>query len=318
MHCCNSIKKIFFLLGLGLSSLAFGQDVEHYGRVESMGQAGAANPGENTAITLSPATLGLRERYELQTNFWITGGPDYSLSGSIADSTTSAVALGIVYHRTRSTGGVDAREFPGWVDSGEAWARRKRYDNVTLALAYPMLENRLSIGINGTLAVYNHDVQGKGVTGNIDFAVAGRPVESWALTLVGRNLLPISGCKPNQRRACIPDFDSGILIGSHLGKEDFGALALDVDIHLTQQGEGPPVSVRTGFEKLFSKVNAQIGYRWEGPTQEHWITTGVGMMEKNTGLHYALSIPLHSKPFDPLAVTHMLSLRVAALGSNRP
>jgi len=106
----------------------------------------------------------------------------------------------------------------------------------------------------------------------------------------------------------------GILIGSYLGRRDVGAFALDVDIHLTGPDDGPPVSIRTGFEKAISKFYVDTGYRWEGPSREHWLNFGIGMNERNTGLHYALSVPLHPKPWDPLAITHMISFQVAGIG----
>ena len=198
----------------------------------------------------------------------------------------------------------------------QRFARRKRYDNLTLAIAYPLLEKRLSFGINGTLAAYKHDIQGKGVTGNLDFGISSRPIEMFSFGVVGRNLLPVSGCTKTrtQTQPCIPDFDSGILIGTYLGTPEFGAFALDVDIHLTGPDEGPPVSIRTGFQKNISKFAMQTGYRWEGPQKDHWLTLGFGMNEKNTYVGYSMGIPLHPKPWDPLLMTHMLTFRVAQIG----
>ena len=105
------------------------------------------------------------------------------------------------------------------------------------------------------------------------------------------------------------------MIGMYLGTQDFGSLGLDIDVHLTSDNEGPPVSVRTGLQKAINAFNTQAGYRWEGPTNEHWISLGFGMVEKNTGLGYTLSIPLHPKPWDPLDMTHMITFRVAGIGS---
>ena len=312
----NSLYTLVLLLTLIHPRISWGQDIVTFGDVEAMARAGSANATDNSAITMNPATMALAQRYEIQGHLWITKGPDTSLAVGITDSKTSLVALGLVYQRQRIEGGQDSREWPGWVTSGADYARRKRFDNVTLALAVPVLERRLSFGLNGTLASYRHDVQGKGFSGNMDFGISGRPVDFFTMGISGRNLLPVSGCKNTQdSRPCIPDFDSGLLIGMYLGTPDFGSLGLDIDVHFTQADEGPPVSIRTGFQKAINKFNARAGYRWEGPTSEHWISLGFGMIEKNTGLGYAISIPLHPKPWDPLEMTHTITFRVAGIGS---
>ena len=309
--------RIFIFASVGLLAMpAQAQDAIVFGPVRGMGGAGSANPTDNSAITLNPATTALMSRYEIQGHFSITKGPDTSFAASITDSKTAPVTLGLVYQRIRFTGGEDAREWPGWVDTNTEFARRKRYDVVTLAAAYPVLDRKLSFGLNGTLAKYNHDIQGKGLTGNLDVGIAAQPIDGWGIGVSGRNLLPISGCKitGSQTRPCIPDYDMGVLIGTYLGDPNLGAFSLDVDIHISGPEGGPPVSVRTGFQKTIAQFAVETGYRWEGPTKEHWLTAGFGMIQNNTGLQYAIEVPLHPKPWDPLAMTHMLSVRVMGAG----
>jgi hypothetical protein len=219
----------------------------------------------------------------------------------------------VSYQRSRTTGGGDSREWPGWVDTNSEFARRKRFDAVTLAIAYPLLDKKLSLGLNGTVAKYNHDVQGKGVTGNLDFGVSTQPVDGVSFGLVGRNLLPVSGCDSNSR-PCIPDFDMGILFGTYLGLDDLGAIALDLDFHLSGPTDGPPISVRAGLEKRIGSVLLETGYRWEGPVRQKWFSFGIGASQKNTGLHYSIDFPLHTKPFDAAAITHMFAFRVMGAG----
>ena len=254
----KSLHTLLFLLTLIHPKISWGQDIVTFGHVEAMGQAGSANATDNSAITMNPATMALAQRYEIQGHLWITKGPDTSFAVGVTDSKTSLVALGLVYQRMRFEGGDDSREWPGWVTSGSDYAQRKRFDTVTLAAAVPVLDRRLAFGINGTLAGYNHDVQGKGVTGNIDVGITGRPVDFFNIGIVGRNLLPVSGCNNTQdARPCIPDFDSGLMIGMYLGTQDFGSLGLDIDVHLTSDNEGPPVSVRTGLQKAINAFNTQ-------------------------------------------------------------
>ena len=313
----SNTLRIFILPFAGLLCMsANAQDVVRFGSVDGMGGAGSANPTDNSGITLNPATIALESRYEIQGHVSLTKGPDTSIAASITDSKTAPVALGLVYQRIRYTGGNDSREWPGWVNTDEEFARRKRYDAVTLAIAYPLLDRKLSFGLNGSLGKYKHDIQGKGITGNLDFGISAQPIEGWSLGVAGRNLLPVSGCKVTgtQTRPCIPDYDMGVIIGTYLGDQDIGSFSLDVDIHITRPKGGPPVSVRTGFEKTISKFFVDLGYRWEGPTQEHWLTTGIGMIQQNTGLQYTIGIPLHPKPWDPLAMTHMISFRVLGAG----
>ena len=313
----NLLTKFLCLLGCLTATTSMAQDVVSFGDVEAMGRAGSANGTDNTAITMNPATIGLVKRYEIQTNLSVTKGPGIGMAVGVTDSKTSAVSLGLVYQRLRYDGGQDSREWPGWVESDGEFAKRKRYDNVTLAIAYPLLDNRLSFGLNGTLAKFNHDIQGKGLTGNMDFGVAASPTEYWSLGVVGHNVLPVSGCGDTQKQnaTCLPDFDTGILIGTYLGTPEFGGFALDVDVHLTGPDDSPPVSIRTGFQKTISTFVVETGYRWEGPTNNHWLTMGFGITKRNTGMVYSLGIPLDPKPWDPLLMTHMISFRVVGIGS---
>ena len=210
-------KSLSIFLLLSTSHLAYSQEEVIHAQVQAMGQAGSVNPGDNSTITLNPAAISLNERYDYQAHFSISEGPDYSFASSVVDTKTAPFAMGMAYQRVNYDPILQTRELPGWIITGEEFNKRKRYDNISLAIAYPFADRRFSIGASGTVAIYNHDIQGKGVTGNMDVGIVGRPVQAWSIGVSGRNLIPTYNCRTDTERSqpCIPDLDPGLLIGNY-------------------------------------------------------------------------------------------------------
>jgi hypothetical protein len=139
-------------------------------------------------------------------------------------------------------------------------------------------------------------VLGSAITGNLTAGVAGRPARRWAVGLAGRNLLPVF----------FPtDPGASVVLGNRYAWTENQALSLDLELPLAAIGatSGLPVVGRFGAEWGDDQRVLGVGYRFVGPTSEHWLTLGFGAISAAStdprasaargGLHYAAEVPLH-------------------------
>src|SRR5690606_27353373 len=143
----------------------------------------------------------------------------------------------------------------GWAPvSGEPLTKRLQFHDITFAVAAPFLDHRLSVGVNGTLSIFQGDYVESGVTGNLDVGLAALPVKALSVGLVGENLLPI---------ADQADTPSRLTFGVRGGKEDMIVGAGDVSVQL-EQLSGSRVSGGLGVEGSVKIVRLRGGYRYVG------------------------------------------------------
>lgn len=302
---------MFLCLAAALPALA--QQDQATSQQLAMGGTGAAHAHDNGALTVNPAAIGLASRYRMDVigGFW--DGRDFRAGVVAVDGVTNkGVALGVGYQYYRSTSPLETDELPGFITAGEALPNRRLFNAVTLGLALPIAENRFSIGLGGQLMIVNHAVLGTKTSGDLDVGLAGRPTEAWSIGVSVRNVLP---------QFVVTDESIGLTAGTRYAWNEWTSVALDVDVPFTAV-EGLPLSIRGGAEVGQDLRHLGIGYRYEGPTQEHWLSLGGGLWsDPNSdqeggnlaGLHYAMQIPFHDKgdALDQLlGVRHTLTISI--------
>lgn len=294
---------MFSLLTLGMSVSASAVAGETPSAAEAgTGGASLASPRDNSAITVNPANVALIPRYDVQAQF--IGGPtgDLRWSGSVVDGRTSKfIAFGVAYN-----GGIVARPFhtdelPGWAPTGEELVNSKQTHDITVALATPFLDHRLSFGLSGTLSIYNGQYAGKGVTGNIDVGFTARPIEFFSVGLVGENLLPIV------EQADTP---ATLGLGVRGGKDNLFVGMADFSARL-EQVNGSRFDVSAGLQGTIKKVvDIRGGYAFDGDDLRHAVTWGLGLHSKSGGLDYAMKIPVFKDSWTFAETTHYVTLTV--------
>jgi len=299
------------LLLAGAPALA--QDDVATGPVLATGGAAAAHAHDNGALTVNPAAIGLAERYAMvgSGSFW--DGRDWRAGVVAVDNmTTEGFAMGVAYQHWRAQHDLSLDEFPGWTTSGDELPTKRTFHNITVGAALPMADDRFSIGVSGTLLFIDHAILGTKTSGDLEAGIAGRPTEKWSLGLGVRNILP---------RFFVTDQSIGIVAGTRYAWNDLTSVLLDVDVPLTAV-DGLPFSVRTGAEFGQDLRHVGVGYRFEGPTSEHWASAGAGMWSDTApdspggnlaGLHYAVQVPLHgmgSTKNQLLGIRHTLTLSI--------
>ncbi|MFT7520621.1 MAG: hypothetical protein ACI9MC_002771 [Kiritimatiellia bacterium] len=307
------MRTLAVILLLTVPEIAAAQVDVHTSMVEATGRASAAHSHDNSAITVNPAAIGLSQRYTMEAHAGYWNGKDWR-AGITAMDSTNPIAFGLAYERYHRRTTLSVDELPGWLADGEEVPKQRRYDNITAAVALPLLDNRLSFGVNGTLLVYSHSILGKGTTGDLDLGVAGRPTNEWSVGVSLRNVLPVYFATDKQ---------TGVLAGTRYAWNEVTSVMLDVDVPLQSSDAKVPVAVRGGFEAGGPTWQAGMGYRFEGPDNEHWITWGAGLWSdpetspdggSRAAFHYAMAIPLHSMGDETsrlAATTHTISIVIA-------
>jgi hypothetical protein len=289
-------------LALGLLLLGSAGSVAHAGEVHAganvVGAGGASTAliGDNSAVTGSPAMLALTERYDgLGLG---TLGPVGALSAGLSavDSRTNTLALGLAYRRGQISLPLTEDDLPGWVVPGEEPTNREFSDDLTLALAVPLADRKVSIGLNGTMLWWKRERRGRGFTGNLDLGLAIAPAELFTVALNGRNLLTM-----------VKDEDlplAGVL-GVRVGDRE--ALQGLIDVSL-QAGSGASLSF--GLDGSTGPATYRVGYAWDGLSQQHRATWGLGVINEAGGFEYAMQVPVTGNPHGFAGVVHAISVRI--------
>lgn len=309
------LPSVVVAVGVVLACPAMAQDDVNTGPALAMGGASAAHADNNAALTTNPAAIGLKRRYNVDIvgGFW--DGRDYRVGVNAVDAmyTTEGLAMGVAYQYWRTRVPLTTDELPGWVESGEELSSRRAFNNVTIGAALPVAEGRFSVGVNGTLLFINHAVLGSTVTGDMDVGLAGRPTKDWSLGVAVRNVLP----------KFFPTDDSiGLTAGTRYAWSDQTSVAVDVDVPFVAPEDGIPLSIGGGAEIGQDLRQLGIGYRYIGPTNQHWASLGAGIWSDTApdspagnlaGLHYAAQVPLHglgSTTDQLLGIRHTLTVSI--------
>jgi hypothetical protein len=295
------------LLPLAVSSTALADDYAS-GAIAGMGGSSVAEPHDNGGLRTNPATAGLTERYDVQAVFRVGPWPGIYWSASAIDARTNDfVSFGLAYDGQLTTLPFLPDELPGFAPTGEAPVNRKQLHDITFVLAAPLLKRRLSLGVNGTLTIFDNDWNGKGTTGNLDLGIAARPIEQLSIGFAARDILPV----PEQ-------FDRPALFALALrgGVDDLFVGSVEADYRL-EHAQTLPWSVRAGVEGAIKVVKLRAGWNWDGDADLHRVTWGLGMFAKSGSIDYAMQIPVNDKAMVFGDVMHTLSLTIKTKAFSR-
>jgi hypothetical protein len=308
------IPVALWFLGVALpASAATPYGVEGAGAIAT-GGAAVANADDNTALSVNPAVIGLSDRYAVDLIGGFFDGRDVRFGGSAVDATTTqGLALGVAYQRSYLSIPLTVDELPGWGAVGAEPATARRFDTLTLGVSIPVIEDRLAFGAGGTAVFISHPVLEAPITGNLTVGAAGRPAERWTVALAGRNLLPVFF--PTDPRA-------SVALGNRYAWNEHTALSLDLELPLDLAGDVPVIG-RFGASWGDDLRAFGVGYRWVGPSSEHWVTAGFSIFSQAAsdprvdrsrgGLRYATEVPLHPLTTGKgrlLAIRHTLTVTI--------
>ncbi len=279
-------KPLFISLCVAsvISSTAWADDDVLSATSLGMGSTAVADGDVNDGITVNPGLLGLKARYDI-TAIGGLGYRGWVAGGNVVDSRQKFIAMGIGYQRAVYEPPLTDDDIPGWYAEGTTPSNFKRYHDIHLGAAVPVLDRKLSFGINGAVSITEHDRQGQDILGNLDFGMGARPTPWLTIGVVGRNLIPIKDQ---------PEFPMAVMAGVRADDEAIGAVALDVNVNV-QNFEVPPVSVRFGLEKTIASVaDLRLGYHWEGPQDAHRLSAGLGAHNDKGSVDFGFDMPLQN------------------------
>ncbi len=293
----NPAPCLTILAILLIASPAWGGDGRMGAHALALGGAVTASPGDNAVIGSNPSALALDSRYDVHALGQWEPAEGWTAGASVADSRDGAFALGLSYARTIIEPPYSEADLPGWTTQEGLPSNVKRWHEVSLAAAFPLLDRKLSLGLGGVIGFADHDRGGEATTGNLDAGLAARPVEGLTLGLVGRNLLPLSDADG--------DYPVQVVGGARYHLADIGSVALDGGA--TLEGTDAPLLLAAGLEAAPVLFRIRGGWRLE--EGQHHLSWGLGTENEAGGLDYAMVIPLGSDQ-GFAAVTHALSLRL--------
>lgn len=266
-----------------LAALALADDAVP-ANVAGRGGTSVAEAADNIAVTTNPGALGLSERYDILGNF--IGGPGTDLRWGVVavdSSTNDRIAFGFAYWGQRTNPPFLPSELPGWAPTGTEPTNIKRTHDLSFSLAAPFLDRRLSLGLGGTMSIFNNDHSGTGVTGNMIFGAAARPHDLVSFGFAARDVLPI----PVQ-----DDRPAQLTLGSVVG--DPTRFIGSVEGAWRAEGViGHAFDARAGLEGVIKEaVHLRGGWDWAGNFDVHRVSWGFGLGSKAGRLDYAMRIPV--------------------------
>lgn len=274
----------------------------------AQGGAAAAASDRNAAITVNPGLIALHDRYDINGQFRY--GPDALTQwavGAVDTRTSRWLSLGLMYVGDRSEPALRTSELPGWTTPGDTPPNVRRHHDFTLAGAVQGWDRRFAVGLSGTFSIYNHDRHGAGSTGNIDAGIGARPTDWLDLGVAGRNLVPVN--------------DVGDLVLTVVGGArvhgDPGSILAEVEWRETDLGS--PLTFAGGGElPLGETARLRLGHRYEGPTERHKVTGGLGLGNDSGSVDFGVQVPVGAD-LDVLGGTaFLISVNLAAPRVDEP
>lgn len=305
------MKTLLFLIPM-MTSTAFADELVS-ARNGAMGEFGASDAVDTTAMFINPSVIALEESYDVVALFSAGSAKRLRWGLAAADaSSNEAVSFGLAYIGDRDTPDFLTPELPGWEYADEVPENFKFYNDVHATIALPFLNRRLSVGIGGLLRFYNTTWNDKGVTGNLNLGVSGQPVEWLTIGASVRDILPI----PDQY-----DRPATLSFGVSAATRNVYAGYAEADFLMEQTSDAQyPWRARAGGEVAISSVLLRAGYSWDGPTNVHQIHAGVGLFSQTGSIEYGIRLPVAGAPLTAQSPIHFVSvtLNTASLRKDAP
>jgi hypothetical protein len=266
-----------------------------------LGMAGVsvADVTDNAAITVNPGMMALRKRYDFHGHYTYgpAGGSHWGAT-AMDGQTSKFLWMGLAYSGDLYRPELQTTELPGWKLPDQDIQNKKRNHDFTLAFGLPLIGERLSLGINGGVSLFNNDRQGKGLFGNADVGLGVLPTTWLAIGLVGENLLPLSGPR-----------STGAQAGVRLFQEEFGAFEIDGGyLH----GDSDGINLGVGAEKNAGMARVRLGYGIDLPTRDQHLSWGLGLLGDGGSFEYGMTVPVGAKDGVLSGLVNQLSLHLKA------
>jgi hypothetical protein len=314
MNAGKRLAQIVLLWAFPAVGIA-GEDVTA-GNTLAMGGAAAAHPEDVAAFTVNPGTIGLAERYDFAGTAAVAWSTGWEAGLGAVDSTLP-VAAGAWYRYRSWTEAWDDEDLPGWAPDGDIPENHVREHMVVVGVGVPLLDRRLSLGLDGALLWQELGTGARSTLGNLDIGAAAS-LRGWTLGLAGRNVLPLGHRD---------DLPASLILGGRSPEESPLGAALEAQFLLTGtygmslriDDQGNPVSVHSsdaplifagGLEYRYQSFRARAGWRWDGPEGRHTLGFGLGGENTSGGIDYTLLVPV-GEPFDAGLLVNQLSLRIS-------
>ena len=266
-------------------------------RRSAMGGSGVAALGDDSAVTLNPAALGLVSRFDFDAQGIAGTEKLLGIGASAVDAQTGPVALGVTYQLTRDEPELLGTDLPGWVQSGNAVSNVRRDHLLAAALSLPLLDRRLAFGVGGGVSFYNNDQGGSGTYGDLDVGFAAIPVDGFSVGIAARDLVPLATSLDTP-----PSFVGGAEIAGKIG-------ALSAEGGLSTGTDWAPI-LRGGGELAASLLRLRAGGAMVGSTTS--FAWGIGVQGASGGLEYAMTVPIGGGPW-----VHAIGLRLKGGGGEQ-
>lgn len=290
-----------FLVALAVAAAparALGIDDPITPSTAASGGTGIADPRNNDAIVLDPATLGLTKRYDLA-GYGTIGGGFLTGSASVVDSHQSEhLAVGVGYRYAAGNPPFTAADLPGWAAQGDTLTNHQKFHDVTVGLAVPFDDRRLSVGIGGGLTAATKERRGNYIDGDLDFGLAAAPVEWLAFGLAATDVLPITVSTDHPFR---------VGAGAYIGDPRVGSFELDAKYRV-DDGAGSPLTMNAGFCIIGGPAEVRGGWRYDGDQKRHAASFGLGYTDDTATIDASVEVPFAS-PFAAKDVVVRLGFR---------
>ncbi|NCG17620.1 MAG: hypothetical protein GWP91_01210 [Rhodobacterales bacterium] len=279
---CKSIYGSVFLAFVAASAHA--ADPSYSADLLGQGQAGIAASANNLALLSNPGLVALDERYEFGVSGQLGGYGATQIAVSAVDAKTAKnLALGVSYIGDKSEVEPTVNLLPGWLIPGETIANIRREHNFALILGTNALNNAVSFGLGGAFSLYAHDLEGRGMTGNLDAGMGAHLTRWLILGATGRNLIPIdnAGAMP---------LTGGMGLKFH---SDRTSLLMDGS---WQDEAKVPWIAGGGIEQAVGEYpKVRLGYRYDGPTRRQDLTGGFGVRSPEGGFDLGIAVPVDGR-----------------------
>jgi len=267
------------LISLLFSTPAVAEEDVEGANILGMGGAAVAHVSDNSAITVNPGLMGLTRRYDFHGHYKLgpSGGSHWAAT-AMDGQTSKFLWMGLAYSGDVFRPELETSELPGWKIPGQEIENTKRFHEFTLALSVPLVRERVALGVNGAMSLYNHDRQGRGIEGSADVGLGLRPLRWLSIGLVGENLLPLE----NERTA-------GGQAGIRVFDETVGAIEVDGGY---RHAENDGLGFGLGAEKNAGMSRLRLGYEIDLPEMAQRASWGIGLVGEGGSFEYGMAIPV--------------------------
>jgi hypothetical protein len=269
--------------------------------------------GTVTSVATAPSLLALRTRYDVALGGQLGADDHKSVQAGALDSSTSAVALGLIFSARWATPRTEVEDLPGWAKpSADLSHDEVRTITAGGALATSLAQRQVGVGI-GVMG-YHRDSALAGVRSAVNgtVSVSGYFAEQVAISLTGENIVPLDQPEAPLRIAVGAGWSATPVFGGYVDlvqdytDPDHPAASWSIGAEV-QAGRQP----RAGTAPA-ALVPLRAGYTHDALKDRELLGLGLGVGDGRGFLEYGLRWELPTEGDEPaFRAWHALSLRLS-------